>query len=290
MITVDLFVVNKRYLSKENYQSKRENTYLAMNDADKEILNDKGYYRVYNIQPGSFTSEARTSYFHNSLGGYHGAKLRRYQDLYDSCLFNETNRMITDAQSGGLDFTKYGVMNMLNTKYIVYGTAKDNIIPNPVANGAAWFVRDVIAVNSANEELKTLCTLNTQTTAVVDASKFKTENITFDSTAQITLLEHKPPYLKYESNSSGNGLAVFSEIYYDKGWKAFIDGAEAPILRADYVLRALQVPAGKHVIEFRFEPKAYTVGNKVMFASSWVTVLILLGAIGISVKKESDEK
>lgn len=290
MITLDLVIVNKRYLSKENYQSKRDNSYLAMNEADKEILKDNGYYRVYNIQPGSFTSEARTSYFHNSLGGYHGAKLRRYQDLYDSCLFDETNRMITDAQSGALDFKKYGVMNMLNAKYIVYGPNRDNVIPNNAANGAAWFVEEVVTVASPNEELKALRTINTRYIAVIDGSAFKVEETPYDSAATISLLEHTPRYLKYESNSAVKGLAVFSEIYYDKGWKAFIDGNETDIIRVDYVLRALQVPEGKHTIEFKFEPKAYTVGNKVTMASSWLTLLVLLGSIGLSVRKEKDSE
>lgn len=290
MIAVDLIVVNKRYLTKENYQSKRENAYLAMNEADQEILKDKGYYRVYNIQPGAFTSEARTSYFHRSLGGYHGAKLRRYQDVYDSCLFDETNKMITDAQSGNLDFNKYSVMNMLNAKYIVYGPQRDNIIPNNAANGAAWFVKDVMTVNTANEELLALRTINTRNTAVINGTKAKVEGIAYDSAATITLLEHSPRHLKYESNTTVKGLAVFSEIYYDKGWKAFIDGQETPIIQADYILRALQVPEGKHTLEFKFEPKAYMVGNKVTLASSWLTIFVLLGSIGLTIRKETDKK
>jgi uncharacterized membrane protein YfhO len=131
-----------------------------------------------------------------------------------------------------------------------------------------------------------VCELNTREAAVVDGSKFKVPGFTFDSAAVINLAEHKPNYMKYESASSADGFAVFSEIYYPKGWKATIDGKETEIMRADYVLRALHVPAGKHVIEFSFRPDAYYVGNKVTQASSWLMVLVLLGSLGWSLTKE----
>jgi hypothetical protein len=282
MITLDIAIVDRRYYSKDNFQRKRDTSYHANSAADDEILKDKSYYRVYNLQ--NPMAEARTSYNHHSLGGYHGAKLRRYQDLYDSCLLRETQQLYRDAQSGGLDFKKYGVLNMLNAKYVKYGDEAGNIIPNPEANGAAWFVREVVGVNSPTEELKQTGELKSRSFAVIDNSKFKIQNFEYDSLSTIHLQEFKPAYLKYESQSSKNGLAVFSEVYYPKGWHAFVDGKEILILRANYVLRALEIPQGKHTIEFKFEPQPYIVGNKVTLASSWVVLFVLLSCIGLSVK------
>ncbi|MEQ9593080.1 MAG: YfhO family protein, partial [Cyclobacteriaceae bacterium] len=282
MMAMDMSVVDRRYFTTDNYQRKRTASFTPT-AADEEILKDKSHYRVYSLQE-SFSQEARTAYYHNSLGGYHGAKLRRYQDLYDSCLANETNELISDAQSGALDFDKYGILNMLNTKYIVFGPDKENIIPNPSANGNAWFVRQVVDVNSPTEELSKVCEIDTRDLAVIDNSKFKVQDIRYDSASRIELKEINPPYAKYESLSSVNGLAVFSEIYYPKGWKAFVDGEEVNILRVNYVLRALEIPAGNHQIEFRFEPKAYTMGNKVTMASSWILLLLFMGSVGWSIK------
>ena len=175
---------------------------------------------------------------------------------------------------------------MLNTKYIMYGPDADNVIPNDAANGPAWFVKEVTLAKSPTEELKKTGEVNTRNTAVIDESKFKFAAISqADTTASIKLLENKLSQLKYESQSSSNGIAVFSEIYYPKGWHATIDGKEVSILRADYVLRALEVPAGKHVIEFKFEPKPYIIGNKITIASTWILLLVVLGSIGWSFKK-----
>jgi Bacterial membrane protein YfhO len=286
LMVVDLGFVDSRYFSKEKYVRKRENTIFAPTPADVEILKDKSYYRVYDIQ-GAF-ADARTSYFHNSLGGYHGAKLRRYQELYDSGIAKNTQQLIQDAQQGGPQFDQYGVLNMLNAKYIVYGTDKENIIGNPLANGPAWFVKELMLVNNATEELKKTTEVNTRDVAVVDQAKWKLSNqtITMDSLAQIKLVENRPPYMKYESESSINGIAVFSEVFYPKGWHAFIDGKEVTILRADYILRALEVPAGKHTIEFKFEPKPYTVGNTITMASGWILLMVVLGSLVASLKKE----
>jgi hypothetical protein len=286
MITLDLSIVDKRFFPKEKFQRKRESTLFAMTAADQEILKDKSYYRVYNLQ-GTF-EEARTSYFHNSIGGYHGVKMRRYQDMYDTCLFRETNAFIRDVQAGKADFSQYGVMNMLNVKYIVFGPDRTNIIPNPSANGNAWFVNEVVTVNSPTEEVQKTCGVNTRTTAVVDASKFKVEGVKGDTAASIQLTDYNPNYKKYESQSAENGLAIFSELYYPKGWKAFIDGKETPIICANYILRALQVPAGKHIIEFKFEPAAYYTGNKITMISSWLMLVTLVGAVVWSVKKEGE--
>lgn len=281
MVCVDVVVVDKRYFTAENYQRKASTSNFDPAPVDETILKDKGYYRVFNL--GGFY-EAHTSYFFNSLGGYSGVRIKRYQELYDSVISRETDRLISSAQSG-IDLKKFGVFNMLNAKYLIFGNQADEVIQNPEANGPAWFVREISYVNSANEELQKVATIDTKNVALLDKSKFSVQDIVSDSLSAITLMEHKPSYLKYESQSSQAGLVVFSEIYYPKGWYAAIDGKDVPILRANYVLRALKVPAGKHVIEFRFEPKPYVIGNKITMASSWILLALVLGSLGWSLKK-----
>ena len=283
MVVLDLSIIDKRYFNEDNYQRKRS-VHFTPTPADEQILKDKSVFRVYNLQE-AFSQEGRTSYFHHSLGGYHGAKIRRYQDLYDSCLLAETNAFINDAQSGAIDFNQYGVLNMLNTKYVVYGPEKDNVIPNPAACGNAWFVNHLVKVGSPSEELVQVGEVDTKTTGVIDSSKFKVPNFGYDSLSRIELKEMKPPYLRYEASSTTGGLAVFSEIYYPKGWKATIDGTPAEILRVDYVLRALAIPAGNHTIEFEFKPAPYSIGNKVTMASSWSLLALILGTVGYTWKK-----
>lgn len=289
LILIDLGFVDSRYFSKEKYVRKRENTTFAPTPADEEILKDKSYYRVYDLQ-GAF-ADARTSYFHNSIGGYHGAKMRRYQELYDSGIARNTQLLIQDAQQGAPQFSQYGVLNMLNVKYIVHGTDKENIIGNPKANGPAWFVKELVFVNNATEELNKTAELNTRDEAVIDKSRWKLSNpsITADSLAQIKLVENRLPYMKYESESSENGIAVFSEVFYPKGWHAFIDGKEVTILRVNYVLRALEVPTGKHTIEFKFEPKPYTIGNNITMASGWILLMVVVGSLVMSLKLTTKE-
>jgi hypothetical protein len=286
MVTIDIVVVDRRHFTKDSFVRKFDVGFEA-NESDAEILKDKSYYRVYNLQDiQNPFGEARTSYFHNSLSGYHGAKMRRYQDLYDSCLYNETVETINKLRSGNRDFSDLGVINMLNTKYFLFGPARDNYLPNPSANGNAWFVGSVEKVANFNEELARTRVINTRNTAVTSDPRY-TGMISTDSLATISVTDRKPYWLKYESNSGSDGLAMFSEIYYPDGWSATIDGKEAPILRANYVLRALEIPAGKHVVEFTFAPKAYTVGNTITMASSWGVLLILLGTIGMSLRKEN---
>lgn len=282
LVLMDLTFVDKRYLTKDNFQRKRSTTF-ELTGASQAILNDKDYYRVYNLQGGM--NDAETSYYHNSIGGYHGAKLRRYQDLVDSCIYKQTQQMIAGLRAGTLDFSTLGVLNMLNIRYIMYGAESGNVIPNQQANGPAWFVGSVEEVNSPSEELARVCEINSRTTAVIDKSKFAAwGSANTDSLATVQLTSHQPGTMKYETNSSSGGLVVFSEIYYPKGWVAFIDGKESPLLRVNYVLRGMTVPSGKHTVEMRFEPKPYMVGNKVTMASSWILLLIVAGCIGWSLK------
>lgn len=280
VIMIDLAVVNKRAVTAENYRHKRDVPFNA-SQADLEILKDRSYYRVFNLQ--NPMNEAQTSYYHHSIGGYHGAKLRRYQDLIDSSLVRETELLGRDLSSGKINFTRLTTLNMLNVKYLKSG---DRVIRNSAANGPAWFVLGVFPVDNATAELERIRSIDNKRIAVIDQSKFKIQNFTYDSTNTITLQEHKPNYLRYEAQAEGNGLAVFSEIYYPEGWKALIDGNEVPIIRANYVLRALEIPAGKHKIEFKFEPDAYFKGNKITTASSWAALLVFLGALGLSFRRK----
>jgi hypothetical protein len=280
LIMIDLAVVNKRAVTTENYKRKRDVVFNA-SAADLEILKDKSYYRVFNLQ--NPMNEAQTSYYHHSIGGYHGAKLRRYQDLIDSSLVRETNLLAQEAQTGKINFNRLSTLNMLNVKYLKSG---DRVIRNTAANGPAWFVLGVFPVNDPTAELERIKSIDNKSIAVIDQSKFKIQNFTYDSANTITLQEHKPNYLRYESQSTGNGLAVFSEIYYPEGWKALIDGNEVPIIRANYVLRALEIPAGKHKVEFKFEPDAFFKGNKITTTSSWATLLVLLGSLGLAFRQK----
>ena len=263
LVLFDLWGVDKRYLGADKFQSETIAASFQPTAADQLILQDKDLsYRVLNLQ--NPFNEAQTSYFHKSVGGYHGAKLRRYQDLIE-------RQISTNNQQA---------LNMLNTRYLITGDAKQPVQRNPGALGNAWFVREVKTVQSPDEEMAALATLNPATVAVVDASKFPQQRAaTYDAAgASIALTTYGPDALTYRYNAPKAGLVVFSEIYYADGWQAFIDGQPAPHLRANYVLRALPVPAGSHTIEFKFEPKSYAVGNAVSLASSVALLLVLVGA------------
>lgn len=168
---------------------------------------------------------------------------------------------------------------MLNTKYLLAGMQANGVIGNPFSDGAAWIVENIEKVNSPDEEIKEIGNVDLSKTAVIDQSKFEVDEIQQDSMAQIRMVEYQPNKLVYEASVAANSLAVFSEIYYPKGWKAFIDGKESEIVRANYILRALELSPGDHKIEFRFEPSSYYIGNKIMMVSSWILVLVI--AFGI---------
>ena len=237
-------------------------------------------YRV--LELGNPFNNARTSYFHQSLGGYHGAKMRRYQDLIEKSI---TPEMYALRNSGSTDMKKYGVLNMLNTKYVMAGPAENAVLQNPDNNGNAWLVSKVIKANSPDEEIEKLQSIDTKNEAVIDVSKFSIESDNFNSQGTVSLKEYKPNALTYKATLAGNSLVVFSEIYYPKGWKATIDDQEAEILRANYVLRALVIPEGEHVIKFSFEPRAYYLGNTISMISNIILLLLLLAGIVLSVKQ-----
>ena len=273
LVLVDLWGVDKRYLGDNKFQRETIAEEFQPTPADQMILQDKDLsYRVLNLQ--NPFNEAQTSYFHKSIGGYHGAKLRRYQDLIERQISANNQQ----------------VLNMLNMRYLITGDQKQPVQRNPGALGNAWFVSEVKTVKSPDEEMAALNTLSPATVAVVDASKFpQQKDATYNITGStIALTNYSPDELKYRYNATQAGLVVFSEIYYADGWQAYIDGKPVPHIRADYVLRALQVPAGAHSIEFRFEPKAYAVGNTVSLVASIALLLVLVGAIAYAVRRKPD--
>ena len=259
LVLADMWTVNKRYLNNDNFASKRkvEKPYQA-SQADQQILNDKDpNFRVFNQTVSTF-NDASTSYFHKSIGGYHGAKLKRYQELIENHI-----------AKGNM-----AVLNMLNTKYFI--SQQGQVQQNPGAMGNAWFVNNVNIVANADAEIAALNGFNPDSTAIVD-TRFSDQIIDNldNSNATITLEEYKPNYLKYTSSSTKDGIAIFSEIYYDKGWNAYIDGKLKTHFRANYVLRGMQIPAGNHLVEFKFEPSTYKTGEIVALVSSAILLLLL---------------
>jgi hypothetical protein len=259
LVLADMWTINKRYLNDDNFarKSKVETPYQAT-AADQQILRDKDpNFRVFNQSVSTF-NDASTSYFHKSIGGYHGAKLKRYQELIENHI-----------AKGNM-----AVLNMLNTKYFI--TPKGQAQQNPGTMGNAWFINEITTVANADAEIASLNGFNPANTAIVDV-RFSEQMIDgLDNVgASITLTEYKPNYLKYNSTASKNGIAIFSEIYYDKGWNAYVDGELKPHFRANYVLRGMQIPAGKHIVEFKFEPAVYHVSERIAFASSIILLLLL---------------
>lgn len=278
LILVDLWGVDARYFTEDNYRRSSDRGFFVATPADQEILKDTSPgYRVYELR--NPFNEARTSYYHASLGGYHGAKIRRYQDLIEYCISPETQELINAFQSGSPDLNDFGVLNMLNTRYLVYGSEAANIIRNPAALGNAWFVREVIPVNAPDEEIAETCAADTRNTAVVDVSRFEMEQTQFSAEGSIQVTEYAPDDLTFTSENSGEGLAVFSEIYYPEGWQVTIDGEPAELIRANYVLRALRIPAGSHTIRMEFRPAAYYVGDTIILISSVLALIIFIGGM-----------
>jgi hypothetical protein len=297
LIMIDMVPIVRRYLNDKSFVPKKqvEIPYTAA-AADEFILQDTtANFRVLNMTTGNFMLDASTSYFHKSLGGYHAAKFRRYQDLVDRRINKEQERLINTLKAGAPDSvliaTMYGLttMNMLNTKYYVYNP-EARPLRNSAALGNAWFVTNVTLVNNADEEIKALDNFSPANTAIVD-KKFENELKAFkgekDPQSSIKLTQYKPNYLAYEAkNLKAEQLAVFSEIYYNKGWDAYIDGNKVPYFRANYVLRAMLIPAGDHKIEFKFEPKSYYVGEKVSLAGSVLLVLFIGAALFFEFRKK----
>lgn len=271
LMIFDLFFVDKKYVSGKDFVNGREvEVPFQETPADAQILKDTTNYRVFEV--GDLLG-ARTSYFHKSIGGYSAVRPQRMQQLIDYQIAKNNME----------------ILNMLNVKYVIQKDTTGNSIPtqNPNVNGNAWFVSQIKSVSSTDEEMKALDKFDSKNVAVVNEKEFEVKNKAFakDSSATITLDSYKPNDLKYTSNNSNEGLAVFSEIYYGKGWNAYIDGKIIPHIRADYTLRALAIPAGKHTVEFKFEPQVIKTGSTIALFSSIAMLFLLIVGIYFERKK-----
>ena len=284
IILIDMVPVAKRYLNDSSFQRKRQlETLIKPTVADNIILQDKSQFRVLDATTSNIFSDATPSYFHKNIGGYHAAKLRRYQELINMQLDKEIGQLFASFQRATTPdvipntLDSLGVLNMLNMKYLIYNKEAAPLV-NPHANGNAWFVKNIRVAADANEEMKLVGEINTKTEIVVDksfAAQLPTK-ITSDTTAHIALTSYKPNDLIYNFSSKSDQVAVFSEIYYDKGWTAYIGGKEVPYVRANYLLRAMPLKAGNYDIEFRFEPKSYSYGNMAALISSIALLACIL--------------
>lgn len=294
----DMWEVNKRYLNDAQFvpHSIRTETFTKTN-TDELILQDTSLdYRVLNFATSTF-DDNNTSYWHKSVGGYHPAKLRRYQEMIEHHISPEMQAAYKAiATAGGemdsVDANKFRVLNMLNTKYFIFpaGQQRQTVpILNPHAYGNAWFVNKVQYVNNANEEIDALDSIIPTETAVVDA-RFKdvlkgTTESYKDSLSSIRLTSYAPNRLTYETNNAQDGIAVFSEIYYPDGWHVTIDGQPAELARADYILRTMYVPAGQHTIEMRFDPTSLHVTEGIAYGALALLVIGIIVAVLIAKRK-----
>lgn len=286
LVGLDIVLIGGRFIDNNRFQSFSAQQFDQELPGDQYIKQNKALGdRVIDLGPGIFY-DARASAFNHSINGYHGARIRRFQELLDADIQNERLQMRQDYQSGSLDFSKYESMNMLNARFVMANpTSPQGITVNNQANGAAWFVQNVDQVDSPDDELAQTQLINTKTTAVIDRSKFEGLSSSYGANGTIALTEYHPGHWKYESTNPVKGFAVFSEIHYPKGFKVTIDGEPVDMLRANYILRALEVPAGQHVIEFNFVPGIYKTGTIIMQIFSVLVMLLLFASIYQSLKE-----
>ncbi|MBQ1581688.1 MAG: YfhO family protein, partial [Prevotella sp.] len=293
---VDMWTVNKRYLNDNMFveRSVRE-TPQEMTATDKQILLDTGLnYRVLNLASNTF-NENETSYYHKSIGGYHAAKLRRYQELIEAYISPEMQRMMPAIAGANGDMTMvagdsiYPVLNMLNMKYVIVPLQGGQTVPimNPYAYGNAWFVDRVNYVDNATQELAQVGKIDLRHEAVAD-SKFKEmigENAVVDDSALVTLTAYEPNQLTYDVSSQKGGVVVFSEVYYP-GWTATVDGESTEVGRVDYVLRAINVKPGKHQVVLTFKPKSLDRTETMAYVSYGILLLAILLGVFVEYRKK----
>lgn len=276
LILFDLVAVDRRYVNNEDFvaASSVQNPYQA-NQIDIGILKDTTYYRIFDLTTGN----TKPSYFHNSLNGYHAAKMKRYDDVF--------NFYITQNH--------LGVLSMLNTKYIIAQNEEGNATTyeNSEAHGNAWFIKNILFVKTPDEEILSLDSLDVKNNVVINKDEFgqffKTESASayrLDSIANVKLVAYQPNYLKYKTNNLNDGFLVFSENYYAQGWNAYLDGKMVPHLRVNYILRGLQIPSGNHVIEFKFEPQVIETGSTITMLSSVTLLLLLISGLFFEFRKK----
>ena len=297
LVLFDMFPIDKRYLNNDNFLPKQRvlNPYVE-SVADKAILSDNSLdFRVVDLTKDIF-NDASTCYFHKSLGGYSGAKLRRYQDIITQYLGGEVNQLRGAKSAEGMmqALSQLKVTNMLNTRYIIYNPEAQPFL-NPFTFGNAWIARDIQWVDTPNEEIDAIGTTELQGTAIMHkefAQQVGNYTLTDSILPQITLEEYRPNKLTYRFNGVSTGsmatdyLVVFSEIWTERGWKLYLDGQEHPLLRANYLLRCAMIPAGEHQIVMEYAPKAYRIGNTVAFISSLIMILGLIAAILLTFRKK----
>ena len=297
---VDLWTVNKRYLNDEMFVPKSEREApQTKSQTDELILRDQNLdYRVLNLASNTF-NENETSYYHKSIGGYHAAKLRRYQEMIEQYINPEMQSLFKSVSEAAGDMTQVKgdsicpVLNMLNTKYFIFPLQGGQTVPiqNPYVLGNAWMVDQIQYVNNANEEILAVGKLDLRHQAVADA-KFKEqlgEAAVQDTASIVTIQSYEPNRLTYEVNSGKGGVLVFSEIYYP-GWEATVDGQPAELGRVNYILRALHIASGKHLVELSFFPKSVDTTETIAYTSYIVLILIVLGASVLEVKKRRLKK
>jgi hypothetical protein len=296
LFVADLWPVVNRYLNTRSFVPKAQFEAPPLKTrADEQILQDKSLdYRVLNLDASPF-QDAQTSYYHKSIGGYHGAKLKKYQEIIEFHLVKEFGlldeglRVATNDSSQAAAFSKLNVLNMLNTKYVIFPTKEEPLaLINTQANGNAWFVKEIKTVADADSEIVALYHLNTKTAAVIQEKNKGGTSVasTYGKEGSISLKSYQPNDLVYDAETKEKGFAVFSEIYYPKGWNAYVDGTLTPYVCVDYLLRGMEIPAGKHQIEFKFEPKIYKTGNSIALVGSILVLLSVGFGLFMSNKKE----
>jgi hypothetical protein len=295
LILFDLWGTGKRYLNADRFErpSVIQKSFTPT-VADAAILKDQSYHRVLNLSVSTFNDNSPTSWFHKSIGGYHGAKLKRYQELIDSSISRELALFgsIKSVEELLPLFEKTSVLNMLNAKYIIYNPDATPVI-NPHAMGNAWFAEKPVLVENANMELASVNLIDPTKEAVIDLrfrEQVKESVYPVNGNDKIELVSYQPDELEYKYTAEGEKLAVFSEIYYPAGWKCYIDGKESKYFRTNYVLRGMILPSGTHQVKFAFEPSSYINGNKISFASSILLFLLAAGYFFLWFIKSSKSK
>jgi hypothetical protein len=297
LIVFDLWTVDKRYLDADRFERPSViQKSFAPTAADVFILKDLSQHRVLNLATSPFNDNSPTSYFHKSIGGYHGAKMERYQELIDSCIYPELGAFSTVARKatsveelqGALNSIPFPALNMLNTKYVIYNPEAAPLI-NQHALGNAWFVEKPVMVDNVNKEISSINVFNPAKEAIIN-NAFK-DQVTKSSypvmeNEKIELISYQPDELIYKYSAGAEKLAVFSEIYYPAGWKCFIDGKESKYFRTDWILRGVVAPAGDHEIKFIFRPTSYYTGNKVSLASSILLILLFAGYFVVKINRK----
>ena len=296
LFVADLWPVNKRFLNDSDFVQQRNRDVITPTAADQAILKDTDPdFRVLNLTVSTF-NDATTSYFHKSVGGYHGAKMRRYQEMITQYIAPEINAMQRVLSSGKATmadvdslFATLKVLNMLNTRYVIID--RERPLSNPYAMQAAWTVGAARTVASADEEIAAIAAADLHREAIVDrrfADQLEGISAAEDSTASITLRSYRPNRLVYDYSAAQPRIAVFSEIYYQPGWNAYLDGAPHPHFRTNYILRGMSLPAGRHEIEFLFEPQTYRKAGRIAGASSLAALLLILGTLYFNCSKKKN--